>query len=197
MGTIDFNSYVRLNQVSNFTVTCNVNKIIWIEGVVDLLITANQSGIIICELIDSNGGKYFTPVTRSITLAGNNQSQNLRLTFNPLFTTFPGRYNINLRISGLFIYNEDFEVILGLGYILLLLIVSIFGIGIILILKKKVEVISKKPTSTIYETERTELVEVPSKKIACPECKKLIEEGLVFCSKCGVRIPEFLRYNPN
>jgi DNA-directed RNA polymerase subunit RPC12/RpoP len=35
------------------------------------------------------------------------------------------------------------------------------------------------------------------KKINCPNCKKEIDEGLIFCPECGHRIPEFLRYNPD
>jgi rRNA maturation endonuclease Nob1 len=46
----------------------------------------------------------------------------------------------------------------------------------------------KKPIST-HET--------PQNKIKCPECKKIIDEGLIFCPECGNRIPEFYRFNPN
>ncbi|MHA1256410.1 MAG: zinc ribbon domain-containing protein [Promethearchaeota archaeon] len=34
-------------------------------------------------------------------------------------------------------------------------------------------------------------------KIKCPDCKEIIDEGIVFCPECGNRIPEFLRYNPD
>ena len=37
----------------------------------------------------------------------------------------------------------------------------------------------------------------PTNKIKCPECKKIIDEGLIFCPECGNRIPEFYRFNPN
>ena len=193
-----FNSNPKLNQALNFTIISYVDRVIWIEGVVDLIVTANESGIINCELIDSNSGKYFTTVSRTFILIGNNQSQNLRITYNPLITTLPGKYNINLTITGLYTYTENFEVILGMGYIILLFILGIFIIGLILILRKKIEVKSKKPTiSLLEEPKSSEIIEGTSKKISCPECRKLIDEGLAFCPECGIRIPEFLRYNHN
>ncbi|MBD3342189.1 MAG: hypothetical protein GF353_24015 [Candidatus Lokiarchaeota archaeon] len=44
---------------------------------------------------------------------------------------------------------------------------------------------------------KSKISEIPSGKIKCPDCNKLIDEGLTFCPECGNRIPEFLRFNPN
>jgi hypothetical protein len=162
------------------------------------VITANESGIINCEFKDSNNGKYFTSVNLTLSLTGNNESQNLRLTFHPHLTTLPGKYNFNLNITGFYNYSENFEIILGMGYIIMLIIIMIFGIGIILILVKKKDSISViSITSPSEETIPSEQAQIPSRKIQCPECKIFIKEGLTFCPECGIRIPEFLRYNPH
>ena len=74
----------------------------------------------------------------------------------------------------------------------------IFGISLMIILVKKKGSKIIKPVSTSSETSIiSESSEVSGRKIQCPECKKLIDEGLTFCPECGSRIPEFLRFNPN
>ncbi len=194
----DSNLDLKLNQASNFTVTSSMHRIIWIEGILNLLLTANESGVITCELVDIYYGRFFTPINKIFTLTGNNESQNIKLVYHPFLTTFPGKYTLNLRITGLYSYTENFEIILGMGYIILILVIIIFGIGIIIILQKKSEGKSKIPTTApTDEAKPSETVQVPGKKIQCPECKKTIDEGLAFCPECGIRIPEFLRYNPN
>ena len=37
--------------------------------------------------------------------------------------------------------------------------------------------------------------QIPESKIQCPECKKIIDEGLTFCPECGSRIPTFLQFH--
>ena len=81
------------------------------EGILNLVLTINESGIINCEFIDPTNGKYFTPVYKTITLIGNNESQNIRLVYHPLLTTFPGRYILNLRIIGLYNYKKNLRLI--------------------------------------------------------------------------------------
>ncbi|MFX0155369.1 MAG: hypothetical protein ACFE9Q_12675 [Candidatus Hodarchaeota archaeon] len=187
----------KINQVSNFTVLSDIYKLIWIEGQLTLTLTANESGIIFCEFKDSNNGKYFSQINKTISLTGNNESQTFRLIFYPHLTTLPGRYNFILNINGIYNYSENFDIILGMGYIFLILIISIFGIGLVLILVKRKESLIKKPVSAPTEVETSsELDQVTSREINCPDCKMLIEEGLAFCPECGSRIPEFLRYRP-
>ena len=192
------NPPLKISQASNFTIISNVYKLIWIEGQLTITLTANESGLIFCEFKDSSNGKYFTQINRTIFLTGNNESQTFRLTFYPYLTTFPGRYNFVLIINGIYNYSENFDIILGMGYIVLILIISIFVFGLVLILVKKKESLGIKPVSGPSEEEiSSELDQVPSRKITCPDCKKLIDEGLAFCPECGVRIPEFLRYRPH
>ncbi|TFG08237.1 MAG: zinc-ribbon domain-containing protein [Promethearchaeota archaeon] len=38
---------------------------------------------------------------------------------------------------------------------------------------------------------------IPPGKIRCPECGRIIEEGLVFCPECGNRIPPWAQFNSN
>ncbi|MEE9376418.1 MAG: zinc ribbon domain-containing protein [Candidatus Lokiarchaeia archaeon] len=191
-------SKLNTNQVNNFSVTSNLHKLVWIEGRLNLFLISNESGLINCELKDSNNGKYFTQVNMIINLTGLNRIQVIRLIFNPHLTTLPGRYNFTLNITGFYNYTENFELILGMGYIILILVLMIFGIGLIIILMKKNEGIITKPVSVSTEgLIPSELTEAPVNKIQCPECKRLIDEGLAFCPECGSRIPEFLRFNPN
>lgn len=198
---INFNkisSKLKLNQVSNISITASLSNLVWIEGYLNLYINSNESGLITCEFEDSSNGKYFTQINRIINLTTVNQTQIIRLIFHPHLTTFPGRYNFTLNITGFYNYTENFKLILGMGYIILILVLWMFGIGLVIILVKKKDSIITKPVSVPTEgLIPSELTEAPSNKIQCPECKKLIDEGLSFCPECGSRIPEFLRFNPN
>ena len=191
-------SNLSLNQGTNFTVQSSLHELIWIEGRITLRITSNQSGLITCQLQDSKNGKYFTTVNKVVNLTGSNETHTILLITNPHITTLPGKYNLTLNISGLHNYSENFEVILGMGYIFLILIVSIFVISLVLILVKTKKGKEAKPAfSAASEPAPSSLREIPSNKIKCPECKRLIDEGLSFCPECGGRIPDFLRFNPN
>lgn len=182
----------------NYSVECKLDKLAWIEIQLTLKITSNQSGLISCEFSDFKSGKYFKSVSKSVNLNGNNESQTVRLISRPYLLTFPGKYNFSLNINGLFSYNKDFEIIFGMGYIALILISSILGIGLILILIKKTESkVIKTASTTLEEYSPAEIAEIVSNKITCPECKKIINEGLAFCPECGSRIPEFMRFNPD
>lgn len=170
---------------------------IWVQGDLNLILTANESGIIVCELLNSNNGKYFTPINRTIFLTCTNESQTIRLIYHPYLTTLPGKYNFNLNITGFYNYSENFKIILGMAYIILLLVITLFSIGVILILVKRKQIIGKTEiTAPKDETKQLELDQIPNRNIVCPECKKPIEGGLTFCPECGVRTHEFLRHNP-
>ncbi len=182
----------------NYSVECKLHKLAWIELQLTLKITSNQSGLISCEFTDFKSGKYFKSINKSVSLNGDNESQTVRLISRPYLLTFPGKYNFSLNINGLFSYNKDFEIIFGMGYIALILLSSILGIGLILILIKKSDSkIIKAASPTLEEYSPAEIAEIVSNKITCPECKKIINEGLAFCPECGSRIPEFMRFNPD
>lgn len=192
-------SNLRLNQpLNNFTVESKFNALIWIEAHLLLKIASNQSGVIWCDFTEFNEGKYFNKINRSIEILGTNETQTIRLVLKPHLTTLPGKYNFTLNIGGLYDYVEQFEAILGMGYIIIIAVLVIFCIGIILILRKTAGTKKiKVDSSTQMDSISTSLDEIPGNKIKCPECKKPIDEGLTFCPECGSRIPEFLRFNPN
>lgn len=196
----EIGSKLRTSQYTEeFNVASTLHKIIWVEGHLTLTIAANESGTIICEFTDSQDGNYFTQINKNVNLTGNYAIQVVQFIFHPQITTLPGNYNFTLNITGLYTYTENFEIILGLGYVLLLLIITIFGVGVIAILTKKKGIEKSKVTtlSTSDDSKSSGTDEIPISKITCPECKKLINEGLTFCPECGARIPEFLRFNPN
>ena len=194
-----FGTKLKTSQVpGNFTVAATLHKLIWIEGQLTLILTANESGLISCEFKDSQDGLFFTSINKMINLTGNSVTQTVHVTFIPLLTTLPGNYDFTLEITGFYEYSESFEIILGMGYVIFLLIISIFGIGVIIILAKKGgEKLVKSVVVVPDDSIPSDAIDVPISKISCPECKKLINEGLTFCPECGSRIPEFLRFNPN
>ncbi len=195
----EIQSNLKTSQVSeDFVVSSTLHKLIWIEGRLILYLKANESGQINCEFKDSQGGSFFTQINQIVDLIGNNETQKIQFTFKPLITTLPGNYYLTLDITGNYVYSENFEIILGFGYIVLFLVLIIFGISLIIILSKKKEIEDSKPISSPPEgSVLSQISEVNVGKISCPECKKIINEGLTFCPECGGRIPEFLRFNPN
>jgi len=191
---------LKTSQISDeFNVVSYLHKIIWVEGHLTLTLTANESGSITCDFRDALNGNYFTIINEVVDLAGNYTSQEIQFVFRPHITTLPGSYNFTLNIEGLYDYSETFQLILGMGYVILLLILTIFSIGVIIILVKKKGSESTKESilSVPEDSIPSDGESIPINKITCPDCKKLINEGLTFCPECGARIPEFLRFNPN
>ena len=191
---------LKTSQVTDeFNVKSNLHKIIWVEGHLTLTLTANESGSITCDFRDALDGNSFTLINEVVNLTGNYVSQEIQFVFRPHITTLPGSYNFTLNITGLYDYTEDFQIILGMGYVILLLILTIFGIGVIIILVKKKGSEPTKESIIIVPDDSipSDGDYIPINKITCPDCKKLINKGLTFCPECGARIPEFLRFNPN
>lgn len=48
---------------------------------------------------------------------------------------------------------------------------------------------------TDKKKQKSKKSKVPSGKIKCPDCEKVIEEGLTFCPDCGNRIPPWAKFN--
>ena len=193
---------IRVSQGSvNLTRQYLFPEIIWLECQVELKITSNQSGQINIVLDNIGTESYFNTLTQNINITGNNQTQSIILKLQPKINTLPGRYQFVLNITGLFTDNQDFQSILGMGYIMMILYIGLFFIPLVFILIRKFEPkedlitsTSKPPDTKVYET----IEGLPSKKIMCPTCQEIIPEGLPICPECGERIPEFLRYsNPS
>ncbi|MFX0059238.1 MAG: zinc ribbon domain-containing protein [Candidatus Hodarchaeota archaeon] len=189
--------YINISQVDgNFSIESFFPKLIWLEGQLRLNISSNQTGQIYCSLNELSGNAGFSNVNETINLIGNNVSQTFVLRTKPSFLTFPGIYRFDLNITGLYTYNESFEIVLAMGYSLLTIISIAFTIGLIMIIYKHKSATKLKSTSKVIEAGTLGTSSGISGKIKCPECNKIIDEGLTFCPECGARIPEFLRYNP-
>ena len=193
---IPTNNYDNLHRINssqstnNLTVSTFLPKLIWWEGGLQLEIISNQTGQILCFLRETSGN--FSYLNETINISTINETQIFILRFYPYITTLPGVYTFRLNLTGIITYYEEFEVILGVGFIPTL---AIFGTGIVFIVyilvrkTKKSEKI--EPSSLVIDSSGSLIG-----KIKCPNCHKQIKEGLTFCPECGERIPEFLRYNP-
>jgi len=190
-------SHIQISQgTQNFTIDTFLPSLIWVDPQLRLNISVNQTGQIQCFFRETPGSQFFSSGNYSLSLIGNNISQIFNLQLIPLITTLPGVYQFSLNITGAFSYNEDFEIVYGLGTISLVSVFSALIIIPIIILVKKSKVVKDEKMEGKTYTDKSEPT-MPSiaGKINCPKCRKTINEGLVFCPECGERIPEFLRYN--
>ncbi|MHA1669058.1 MAG: DUF7575 domain-containing protein [Promethearchaeota archaeon] len=180
----------------NFTIDTFLPSLIWIDPQLKLNISVNQTSQIQCFFSETNGPQFFTSGNSSLSLIGNNISQIFYLQIIPLITTLPGVYQFSLNITGAFSYNENFQIVYGLGPISLILVFSVIIIIPIIILVKKSKGFKDVKIEEIASTEDYKpTTSSIAGKINCPKCRKAIDEGLTFCPECGERIPEFLRYN--
>jgi len=182
---------------SNITLSIIKPELSIIEGHVVINISTETSGTIQYALTEQSGDQYFVKINQSIGIIGNNQSQLITMRIIPLITTFPGEYHFILNITGLFIYSETFNMFLGMGYSLFTISLAFVAIIVVIaVLKhKNNNKVKKAKGTTLSQTNMSSQSVLPG-KISCPNCRKMIEEGLSFCPECGDRIPEFLRYNP-
>ncbi len=190
-------SQIHISQgTQNFTIDTYLPSLIWIDPQLRLNISVNQTGQIQCFFRETPGPQFFSSGNYSLSLIGNNVSQIFYIQLIPLMTTLPGVYQFSLNITGAFSYNEDFQIVYGLGIIPLVSVFSaIIIIPIIILVKKSKGVKDKKMEEITYTDKSEPKMSSIAGKILCPKCRKAIDEGLVFCPECGERIPEFLRYN--
>lgn len=190
-------SHIKTSQgIQNFSIDTYLPSLIWLDPQLRLNISINQTGLIQCLFSETNGPIFFSTGNYSLTLVGNNISQIFYLKLIPVITTLPGLYQFSLNITGAFSYNENFEIIYGLGIIPLVLVFSALVIfPIIILVKKSKEIKGVKIEEITYDIKTETPLSSISGKIHCPKCHKAIDEGLTFCPECGERIPEFLRYN--
>jgi len=180
----------------NFTIDTFLPSLIWFDPQLKLNISVNQIGQIQCFFSESAGPQFFSSGNFSLPLVGNNISQIFYLQLVPMITTLPGVYQFSLNITGAFSYNENFEIVYGLGVIPLVSVFSVMIIITIIILVKKSKGAKEGKMEEITNADGYEpAVSSIVGKINCPKCRKAINEGLTFCPECGERIPEFLRYN--
>ncbi|MFO7795744.1 MAG: zinc ribbon domain-containing protein [Promethearchaeati archaeon] len=191
-------SNINISQIiPNKNVSIQFPKLIWIEAQIQISITSNESGHVNIAINDNYANIYFNKINETKILSGSNQTDTFLLKTQPKIQTFPGLYQFNVSINGLFEYTQSYEAILGLGYILMFILIGAFGIPFVYIIYKNIK---KKDTSYVTPTETISYQSaegVPAGKIKCPKCGSHIPEGLSFCPECGERIPEFLRFNPS
>lgn len=175
----------------NTTISTFFPKLIWMEGNLQLEITPNQTGQVLCDFREISESA-FTSYNSLIDIVNVNHTQVFIIKVSPYITTLPGVYMFRLNLTGMVVYYEEFEVIFAIGFLPLILI---FGVGLISI----ISILIRKNKGTEKVQEEIQITDVSSPligKIKCPSCRKQIQEGLTFCPECGDRIPEFLRYNP-
>lgn len=191
----------------NIPVQSTFSKLIWIEGELTISITPNSSGnvrIVFREVTEENS---FTEIRETHNLTEINETNTFQFLLSPNWLTLPGEFIFNLTLifsdsenNEIFVYNENFETILGMGYLTMIIFFSALIIAIITVIIKTKKP-TKQATTSIDSPTEEEYVETtgpaPTGKIKCPNCYKIIKEGLTFCPECGHRIPEYLRNNPN
>ncbi len=187
------------------TVTLNTTEIFaFSSGKVTLNITSDGDGTLRVNITSAEGA--ITPVSDAIVPFTASQ-QLYEVPFNAALATLPGTFvlqvsawyvnvsngnNLDPVLSG--VVNVRLGIGLMLGVPLLLAIVTI-AIVIAIKLRKPAATEKTGEETTKSSGESSAAVSGVANKIRCPECKKLIDEGSVFCAECGARIPEFLRYN--
>jgi Na+-transporting methylmalonyl-CoA/oxaloacetate decarboxylase gamma subunit len=191
----------------NIPVQSTFSKLIWIEGELTISITPNSSGnvrIIFREITEENS---FSEIRETHNITVINETNTFQFLISPKWLTLPGEYIFNLTVTfsnsennEIFVYNESFETILGMGYLTMIIFFSALIIALITVIIKTKKP-TKQATTSIESPAEEEYVETtgpaPAGKIKCPNCYKIIKEGLTFCPECGSRIPEYLRNNPN
>ncbi len=184
-------------EIVNVSIENSFSKLSWIEIQLTITVTSNRTGQIWCALIETEGSTYFEYVNVTENLVGGGVTQKVSLRTRPFLFTLPGKYNMSLIISLVGSgqqYSEEFDVVLGLGYTVILSFMIIFGVAILVIITRKIE-IDKEKVATAQSVRRAG--RVPEGKIPCPTCHSVIDEGLTFCPECGDRIQEFLRFRPS
>ncbi|MHA1148869.1 MAG: zinc ribbon domain-containing protein [Promethearchaeota archaeon] len=181
----------------NFTIKTKFPKLIWIEGNLQIEIDSKVEGKIKCFFIDDKGGKYFSNIEVTKKVDTNSQ-QIINIITKPHLITLPGKYHFGLVISYVDendkadqIFDKEYDAILGMGYLILYCILIIFGTAVIIILTQKPSEEEVKALTKVSQPSG-----LPENKIQCPDCKKIIDEGLSFCPECGTRIPDFLKFGP-
>lgn len=184
------------------------DSFIWLQGYFNFSLRTNLKGEIKIIFVESSSGGQFFPYYDEIeSLKQGETTINKKYLIKPSWIALPGNYKFSLIIRyneegeweesnapQVVLFYEEFEIILGSGYLFLICALSIALTAIIIVLTQKEEDEGDKSTLPPSIQEQRG---VPQGKIKCPECKKIIEEGLTFCPECGNRIPEFLKYNPN
>jgi hypothetical protein len=187
------------------SVQTRFSEILWIQGELEINLETNTSGTLSVTFSEVSGDNYFLAITETYSLL-DNTTQSFQLLVTPKILTLPGEYSFNLTLSILnseneeiLKYNETFETILGMGYLVIMIFFPLLVVALIIVgIKTKKPIKKSELSEGSTEKEYVDTTGTPPPgKIKCPTCYKIINEGLAFCPECGNRIPEFLQRNPN
>jgi len=180
---------------------------VYYSGQVQLNVVADAAGDL-NVVLTSDGTGFPSSWGESVSFGAGPTTVTVPIT--PNTNALPGTYTIHVLLQYVnvsqnnvlsTVFSCDLIVHVGLGFIIgLFLLVGIFSVAIIYAVKRgsmPTPVGTPSPAPQITASNAAGTTGTPSHKIHCPECKKIIAEGSVFCPECGYRIPEFLRYNAN
>ncbi len=179
------------------------SQLIWFSGNIVIETSSNITGFLKIDLSDGLGGSYFQNFQQIIPISNTSENEVFEIPIIPQVYIFPGMYNLSLIINYIpvidsidedTILSSHLQINVGLGPPILIILIIIFGISFTLILTKR-ETIKEEILTYEPEKQIEAALDAPQGKIKCPECKKIINEGLTFCPECGNRIPEFFRYH--
>jgi hypothetical protein len=170
---------------------------------------ASDAGGNVNVVLTSDGTAF--PASSEVSASFNQGITQVQVPLTANLNALPGTYTIHVTVEYVnvshgnnldAILTGDVTVHLGLGFIVgLSLIVGLACAVVIYAVKRSSSIPASTaeptPVSGASENANPKAATAPPNKIRCPECKKTIGEGSVFCPECGFRIPEFLRTNPN
>lgn len=185
--------------------------VVWMAGTVELSVLATQNQTVWC-MIDNGLGLMFLPANFTFDLVEGTNT--IVFPLKLVLEAMPGRYSYRLQVSvnaefTNVLYRQNHQTYIALGLPSLVLVFVTLGgfLGIAYARNRQKKALSPTPAETSAAETGTlpstpdeggpQALTAPPGKIRCPSCKKVIEEGTVFCPECGHRIPEYYRYNPN
>ncbi len=193
-GGIPTSVVVSLNQTEIFAFS---------GGKVTLNITSDGAGVIVVNITNAVGA--ILPSSTNVTFTNLNTTYEVQ--FSPSWNTLPGTFALQVDAWYVNVSNGDsldsvlsgsVNVTIGMGVMLggpILVVFIIISIVMAVKMRKPAGAEKSEEKKTKSSAEEKGVASGVANKIRCPECKKLIDEGSVFCAECGARIPEFLRYN--
>ncbi len=172
-------------------------------GIVTLNITSDGDGVLMVNVTNAEG----VIIPTSAQVAFTNLNQTYEVSFSPALGVLPGTFTLQVDAWYVNVTNGNsldavlsgtVNVRLGMGVVLgipILLAITVIAIIMAIKLRKPAGTKKVEAEKTKSSAEGIGAASGVANKIRCPECKKLIDEGSVFCAECGARVPEFLRYN--
>jgi len=174
------------------------------SGSLGFIISSDGDGTVVVNITSADGA--ISPLINA-NIAFVSGNHNYEVTITPAWGALPGTFSVQVSAWYLNVSNgnsydpvlsDTVTVTIGLGYTLGVPLILVIIVAVIIIFVETRKHAGSKKSKTGATKSPAEGIPPASgvaNKIRCPECKKLIDEGSVFCADCGARVPEFLRYN--